>query len=715
MIKNLSKLLFLVFFISANFAQAQTKELTKQQILQRDVESIIQPIPRFVDWVDGNHFVMAKPNAEGSGRIFVLVDARTGEEQPYERPENNEAEVEVSNGDIFYSRSDETRRLTETEAEENNPVLSPDETKVAFTREHDLYVIDIESGEETRITNDGSDVIYNGWSSWVYMEEILGRSTQYKAFWWSPDSKKIAFMRFNDTPVRIFTIRGVHGSYGETVKQRYPKAGTENPYVKIGVYNLVDDNIIWADYNSKKDQLFGRPYWRPDSHALWTQWMNRDQDHLIIHEINLEDGSKEVIYEERQETWIDLDSGGRLTFLENGNGFLLLSDKSGWLHIYHYDMEGNLINQITSGEWQVTDIDKIDEEEGIVYFTARKENSARFDLYKVNFDGSDMQRLTFGEFTHSTDISPTGEYFTTRYSNVSTPPRLHLMNNEGEKVKLLGNSKGPEYDEYNLAETEILRIETPDGFALPVEITWPANIDESKEYPVLISIYGGPGSSSVRDRYSFGMNQYWAKEGLIQITIDHRGSGHFGKAGKDYMHRNLGYWEIKDYSYVMNQLIDEYGFIDEDRIGITGFSYGGYVTALALTKGAPLFDFGLAGGSVTDWHLYDTVYTERYMDTPQSNPEGYETSSVMNYVDNYQGGLLIVHGSMDDNVHMQNSLRLVSALEAAGKDFTFIPYIGGKHGWYNLRGKFLHYRNERYEFYYKHLIEKPMPEMLAGN
>lgn len=203
--------------------------------------------------------------------------------------------------------------------------------------------------------------------------------------------------------------------------------------------------------------------------------------------------------------------------------------------------------------------------------------------------------------------------------------------------------------------------------------------------------------------------------GIEYNDIDHRGSGHFGKEGMNYMHRNLGHWEIEDYSTAIQYLIDNYEFIDEDRIGITGFSYGGYVTALALTKGADLFDYGLAGGSVTDWHLYDTHYTERYMDRPQDNEEGYKSSSVMQYVDNYKGHLLMVHGSMDDNVHMQNSLQLVSALESAGKNFTFIPYLGGKHGWYNLPGKYKHYQNQRYKFYYKYLLDKPAPEMLLEN
>ncbi len=693
---------------------AQTQELTKEQILNRDFGEIVNPMPRILTWTDGTTFVMAKP--ENGEYTYVQVNAETGEEESYSRSQQTASRVAVRNGDIYYTNGDSDQQLTKTEADEKNPTLSPDKSKVAFTRAHDLYVIDIETGNEERITNDGSDVIYNGWSSWVYMEEILGRSTQHKAFWWSPDSKKIAFMRFDDSPVRIFPLHSVEDSYGTLIEQRYPKAGFENPKVKIGVANLANNSIAWADYNQNDDQYFGMPYWTPQGNRLWTQWMNRDQDSLIIHEINLQDGSKTEIYSETQETWIDLDSGDRLTFLEDNAGFLMMSDKTGWMHIYHYDMQGSLVNQITSGEWTVSDIEHIGQNEGELYFSARKENSARSDLYKVNLDGSNMQRLTFGEYSHNTSVSPNGAYFVTTYSNVSTPPKMHLMNGDGEKMKLLGDSKGSKFDNYNLASTELLRVKTEDGFDLPVSVTWPMNIDESKKYPVLISIYGGPGSTGVMDRWGgLGLNQWWGNEGLIQITIDHRGSGHFGKEGMNYMHRDLGRWEIADYTTAMQYLIDNYEFIDADRIGITGFSYGGYVTSLALTKGADLFDFGLAGGSVTDWHLYDTHYTERYMDRPQDNEEGYKSSSVMTYVDDYEGHLLIVHGSMDDNVHMQNSLQLVSALESAGKDFEFIPYMGGKHGWYNLPGKYQHYQDKRYKFYYNYLLEQPVSQMLLEN
>lgn len=700
-------LLILPFFTTEVYSQ--DKQFTKEQILEGDFSDYAKPAPRVLGWADDEHFILGRRTEEG-GYEMVRVHAETGEEQPFERDQPSGPMVRVQEGEIIYMNGEERIQLTETEAHENNPELSPDGSKVAFTREHDLYTIDIKSGEETRLTHDGSDVIYNGWASWVYMEEILGRSTRFQAYWWSPDSENIAFMHFDDRPVKIFPIHVMDGSYGTLIEQRYPKAGFDNPKVKVGVVKADGGEVTWADFDENEDQYFGMPYWTPDAGSLWIPWMNRDQDHLIIYSMNLKDGSKSPVYEEQQDTWIALDNSDMLQFLENGAGFLFKSDKSGWMHVYHYDMEGNLVNQVTDGDWRVNDIERVDPENNEIYYTARKENSARFDLYKSALDGSNMQRLTFGEYNHSSRISPDGSYVVTTYDNVNTPTRITVVNSEGDKVQEVFDARGENYADYQRAKTELMRIETEDGFSLPVKITWPANLDESKSYPMLVSIYGGPNSGTVYDRWtSPGMSDWWAAEGLIQVSIDHRGSGHFGKKGMNYMHRDLGNWEIQDYSYVVKKLLEEHSFIDADRVGITGFSYGGYMTSMALTKASDVFKFGLAGGSVTDWDLYDTAYTERYMDRPQDNPEGYESSSVMNYVDSYQGGLLLVHGSSDDNVHLQNSLQLVSALESAGKDFEFIPYMGGKHGWRNLPGKQRHYVNKRYEFYYKNLLEKDMP------
>jgi dipeptidyl-peptidase-4 len=334
----------------------------------------------------------------------------------------------------------------------------------------------------------------------------------------------------------------------------------------------------------------------------------------------------------------------------------------------------------------------------------------RTDLYRVDFDGKNQMRLTFGDYTHTTDLSPNGSYFTTRYSNASTPDRLALVSNKGKLILELGDSKGADFDAYAMAKTEILRIPSEDGlFQLPIRITWPLNFDPAKHYPVMVNIYGGPNAGTVRDGWQFnGQTQWWAKEGLIQVAMDHRASGQFGKNGINYMHRSLGNWELKDWITIVKWLRTHGA--DSTRVGIAGFSYGGYMTCMALTAGAGYFTHGLAGGSVTDWKLYDSHYTERFMDTPAENPQGYAAGSVMTYADQYKGLLRIYHGTMDDNVHLQNSLQLVKKLQDAKKHFEFMVYPGGRHGWGGNQQ--FHSTNENNAFIYKNLLKKEVPMSL---
>lgn len=686
-------------------AIAQQKQLSTSQYWKNDRQGLENPLPRFVGWQDDTHYLLV-PSGR---RDTVVVDVKTGQQQSFTQTKQMNA-VFVRENDLFYlSATGEIKQLTHDRDEEKNPTLSPDGLKVAYTKNNDLYVIDIAGSKETRLTQDGSDVIYNGWASWVYFEEILGRPSKYKAFWWSPDSKNIAYMHFDDSQVPMVPLVGSKGQHGYMEKTRYPKAGDRNPEVKMGFANIETGKTVWSDFNEKDDQYFGTPFWAPDGKTLWMQWMNRRQKQLIVYAVNASDGTKKPVYEEQQKTWVDwLDD---IYFLANNKGYIIQSDKSGWMHIYWYSMDGKLIRQITDGNWAVNDLLSIRENNNTIYFTARKENSTRYDFYSIKMDGKDLKRLSFGDFTNTIELSPSANYFITSYSNTHTPPKMALIDTKGKLIREIADSRGKDLDQYQLASTEIIRVKTPDGFDLPLTITWPANMDSTKKYPVLISIYGGPNAGTVYDGWnwrSFGNTQWWAKEGLIQVAIDHRGSGQFGKMGQNYLYRNLGSWEIKDYSEVVKWLTAK-PFINKDKIGITGFSYGGYITCMALTKGAEYFKYGIAGGSVTSWYLYDTHYTERFMDLPSENPLGYDTSSVMKYVKNYTGDLYIVHGEMDDNVHMQNSLQLVGALQDEKKVFEMMIYPGGRHGWGNLPGKWNHFNNEKTRYYYKNLLEKPVP------
>jgi dipeptidyl-peptidase 4 len=677
---------------------AQKKNFTYDQLFKNAATNISKPLPVIRGWVDDEHYIELQKNAEGA-TVFLSVDVKTGKSQPYAGPVPAEPRPAV------------TPSIGLSDA--RNITLSPDGKWAAYTRkDNNLYAIELATKKTVQFTKDGSETILNGYSSWVYYEEILGRATRYKAFWWSPDSKRIAYMHFDDTQVPVFPIYVLDSQHGYLENERYPKPGDKNPEVKVGIASVDNGATVWADFNPKDDQYFGAPFWTPEG-QLWVQWMNRGQDNLKIYNINFASGSKNLVYDEQQKTWIDLDEGSRIEFLAAGKGFILKSDKDGWENLYLHDATGKLINQLTTGNFWGTAITKIDEKANLLYFRARKENSARFDFYKVGLDGKGLTRLSFGEFSHDQiNLSPNGKYFITTYSNLSTPATMALVDAKGKLVRELGNSKGSDFDAYAIPKTELVRVKSGDGvFDLPVTITYPVNFDPNKKYPILISIYGGPNAGTVYDRWkpAGGAAQWWAQEGMIQVAFDNRSSGHFGKVGLNYIHRQLGIWEIEDFM-TCGKWLRKQAWVDTSKVAMTGGSFGGYMTCMARNYGAEVFTYGIANSSVTDWQFYDTHYTERFMDTPQENPEGYKKTSVMSYTDRYKGLLRIVHGTSDDNVHMQNSLTLIDKLENAGKHFELMIYPGERHGIGGVNPKKAqHNRNEAYTFYYQYLLGKPMP------
>ena len=694
-------------------SQAQKKDLTDEQYFKANFKGITQALLSAGPWIDESHVVIRR-----EGKSFLL-DCKTGKEIDYTNPVVNKGivvmkpEIITKQNDLYVRKGIGDEQLTNDKGKEVNPTLSPDGNYVAYTKNNNLYTVNLTTKKETKLTTDGSELILNGYASWVYFEEILGRPSQYKSFWWSPNSKNIAYFRSDDTEVPLFTITNADGQHGKMESLRYPKVGDKNPEVKVGMVSPDGGTTTWADFNEKDDQYFGMPYWKPDGNTLLVQWINRLQNNLIIYEVNPTTGGKKDFYTETQKTWIDLDDNDRIQFLKNGKGFILLSDATGWKHIYYHGMDGKRINAITEGKFTITDVNYVDEKNSIVYFTARsKENSATRDYYKVNLNGKKLQRLTFGNFNHNfINVSPNSEYFITTYGNSSTPNKMTLVNNNGKIIKELGDAKGAEYDNYNVAKTEIIRVKSDDDlYDLPMKITWPLTMEAGKKYPVLISIYGGPNAGTVNEGFTLGGNQQWyAKEGLIQVAMDHRASGHFGKEGVNYMYHNLGDWELKDYATMVKWLVAN-GSADAKKICITGFSYGGYMSCLALTKYSDVFTHGMAGGSVTDWSLYDSHYTEKFMGTLTNNAEGYKTGNVMNYVNQYKGFLQIVHGEIDENVHLQNSLQLIAKLQDAKKDFEFMVYPTGRHGWGGNKG--LHFQNLKTQFIYKHLLGKEVPKQM---
>lgn len=683
---------------------AQKKDFSYDQLFKNAATNTSKPLPMIRGWVDDEHYIELQKDAEGK-TVFLAVEVKTGKSKPYTGPVPAEPRQQA----VPAIGISDARNIT----------TSPDGKWVAYTRkDNNLYAMDLATKTVTQITKDGSETILNGYASWVYYEEILGRASRYKAFWWSPDSKRICYMRFDDEKVPVFPIYVLDGQNGYLENERYPKSGEKNPEVKVGIATIENGTTVWADFNPKDDQYFGAPFWTPEG-QLWVQWMNRGQDHLNIYNIDFATGAKKEVYAEEQKTWIDLDEGSRIEFLSAGKGFILKSDKDGWENLYYHDATGKLINQITTGTLWGTSITKIDEKAKLIYFRARKENSARFDFYKVGLDGKGLTRLSFGDFSHDQiNLSPNGKYFITTYSNLSTPTTMALADAKGKVIRELGDSKGSDFDAYALPKTELVRVKSGDGvFDLPVTITYPVNFDPNKKYPVLISIYGGPNAGTVYDRWrpAGGATQWWAQEGIIQVAFDNRSSGHFGKVGLNYIHRQLGKWEIEDYM-TCGKWLRKQGWVDTTKVAMTGGSFGGYMTCMALTYGADVFTHGVANASVTDWQFYDTHYTERFMDTPQENPEGYKNTAVITYAEKYKGLLRIVHGTSDDNVHMQNSLTLIDKLENLGKHFELMVYPGERHGiGGNNMNKGQHNRNEAYAFWYQYLLGKPMPAVFTSS
>jgi dipeptidyl-peptidase-4 len=458
--------------------------------------------------------------------------------------------------------------------------------------------------------------------------------------------------------------------------------------------------------------------------------MPREQNNLVLYTVNPADGSKDFIYNEEQKTWIDWMED--MQFVEDG--FFMVRDFEMWEQIYFQSFDGKRLEKITDGKnWGIRFI-KVDMKGGAIYFTARREVSTRNDFYKVDLKTKKITRLSFGEYNFvNVSLSPDNKYYTALYSNSTTPTRLAVVDvkkaqkaseakvapkvafEKSSGVKILADQKGEKFDEYKLAIPQMLSI-TVDGYVLPAQVIWPLDLDSTKKYPVLVSMYGGPNAGTVMDTWK-GISektQWWANEGVIQIAIDHRASGHCGKEGLNFLHRNLLNIELVDYIEWMKEL-HKLPFVNREKVGITGFSYGGSMTMLACTAGNDYFKYGIAGGGVYDWGLYDTHYTERYMDRPQDNPDGYANTRMMLKVNRYKGDstnyVKITHGSSDDNVHMQNTMQLINALQDAGKQFDLMIYPGEFHGY---RGKkSVHSTTGDYIFWYRHLLEKDVPAVLV--
>jgi dipeptidyl-peptidase-4 len=577
---------------------------------------------------------------------------------------------------IYNIFTDQLEKLTDDKV--MYATFSPKGDKIAYVSDNNLFIKNIISGKIIQVTNDGKkNHIINGASDWVYEEEFgLVRS-----FEWAPDGEHIAYYKFDETNVKEFSMDLFKGGLYPTQEVfKYPKAGEENSVVKIYFYNLKEHKSTFI-YTEEDYEYFPRIKWTNNPNKLVIYGTNRHQNQLDFIVANASDASNKVLFTEKDKYFIDIHDN--LTFLPEDN-FIWTSEKDGFNHIYIKGLDGSE-QQITKGEWEVTAFDGVNSNKMEIYYRSTEEGSVNRTLYVQNLETEEKRKLSTQIGDNSTKFSKNLKYYLNSYSDANTAPYYTLHNSSGKQLKILEDNAefNNNMEEFNLSKKELFTIQT-EGAELNAWMIKPLNFDPNKEYPLFMFIYGGPGSQQVKN--SFGWNNYYwyqmlAQKGYIVACVDNRGTGGKGSEFKKMTYKELGKYEIIDQINAAKYFGD-LTYIDSNRIGIQGWSYGGYMSSLAITKGADIFSLAIAVAPVTNWRYYDNIYTERYMQTPQENASGYDENSPINHVEKLKGHYLLVHGSADDNVHVQNTMEMISALVKANKQFDLFIYPDKNHGIY---------------------------------
>ncbi|MBU2444628.1 MAG: S9 family peptidase [Bacteroidetes bacterium] len=587
----------------------------------------------------------------------------------------------LKSGGVIYIYDLKEKRFSEIETSGStmNVKFSEDGTKLGYVTKDNIYVYDLSSQTERQLTHDGNGVILNGHFDWVYEEEF----SIIDGWQFSPDGNEIAFWRLDQSPVPEIEIQQFDSLYFNSIKMRYPKAGDKNSIVKIGVIELKSGLTTWMDSGNETDVYIPRIRWTENPGVLSITRMNRLQNKLELLFADSKSGKSKVIYTDTDSCWVDVEDAN-LIFLKDRKHFLITSERSGYKHFYLYDLNGKMIRQITKGNWEVTSLSSFDEKNQVIYFISGMNDPTLRHLYKIKLNGKGLERITKDDGNNSINFSPNSKYFIRSFSNINSVTKIQLESSDGKLIEVLVDNEQLKntLEEYAFAPPEFLSFSTSDGVQLNAMIIKPKDFDPSKKYPVLVYNYSGPGSQIVRNAWQGGQYLWYqmlAQEGYIIFMLDNRGTGGRGKSFKNIVYKNLGHWEVNDQIEGAKYLIT-LPYVDGERIGIWGWSYGGYISALTIMEGNEYFKSAVAVASVTDWKFYDTIYTERYMSTPQLNPDGYERGSILNKVDKLKGKLLLIHGTADDNVHFQNTVVLVEELVKANKQFQVMFYPGKNHG-----------------------------------
>jgi dipeptidyl-peptidase-4 len=688
--------------------------LAQQKLLT--IDDIFDPVKKVnfggtvpsVRWLkDGKHYLLTDATMKDK---IQKVDAATGESVPFfdtakmqaafltlggiTAPDakqlanrgsyqwsNDETAVLINwNNDLFYYQlgSDKAFRITNNPEEEVGETFSPDDRMLGFVRNNNICIYDLAAQRERRLTSDGSPKIFNGRLDWVYQEELYGRGN-FEAYWWSPDSTKLAYLRLDESPVPDFTVVD-HIPYHQRLEVTpYPTSGDPNPVVQLGVINAAGGATRWVDTFKYQptDFLIVRVSWTPDSAKVAYQAQNREQTFLDLNFAS-DDGKSTTVLHETSKAWVEAIDNP--TWLNDGS-FLWQSARSGWTHLYHYGADGKLLKQVTDGKWEVRSVDGIAEEAGDVYFTGTEHNPIANQAYRVKLDGSGFTRLTSSEGTHKVSLSPNSRFFIDSWNDINTPTQMRLYDGGGKLLRAIAENKVDALGQYKLGQAELLKVKTRDGFEMEAMMIKPPDFDPKKKYPVLEFTYSGPHSPSVKNSWggaAYMWHQLMAQKGYIIWICDNRTASGKGVESELPVYKNFGELELRDLEDGVTWLKSQ-PYVDGDRIGLWGWSYGGFMTSYALTH-SQSFKVGISGGTVSDWRNYDSIYTERYMQTPQNNPDGYWKSSPVHYAKDLHGKLLLIHGAIDDNVHVQNTIQFLYELQKAGKQVQLMLYPKSRHG-----------------------------------
>jgi dipeptidyl-peptidase-4 len=592
-------------------------------------------------------------------------------------------------GDIFLLdlASSTFFRVTNTPLEEKDVEFSPDGRYLAFVRSNDLYLFDISAKKESRLTSDGSDKLLNGTLSWVYWEEIFGRHDI--AYWWSPDSHSIAYLQTDETGVPESTFVDFQPIHERIILQRYPKAGEQNPRVRVGVLSLSSPETRWINLSDKPFEWILRVKWLPDSQRLSVQTMTRSQTESYLFFANVKTAETKLVLAENDAYWINVTDD--LFFLPDGKHFLWASERDGFMHLYRFNLDGTLINKITSGDWAMASsggaefwvrqaVVGIDHQNDWIYFTSLKDSSIERNLYRIKSDGSGLTRLSSQSGTHAISMSPNAKFYFDNFSNVRTLPALRLHAADGKLLETLARPR-PELLPTGIQYPEFLSVPAADGFAMPAEILKPAQFDPTHKYPVILYVYGGPSAPSVLDAWNTGdllTDQLLLADGFVLITIDNRAATAISKKLENTIPANPTASETDDLLTGIRWFKSQ-PWVDPSRFGVWGWSGGGTMTLNIMTRSKEI-KAGISVAPVTDWHYYDSKWADSLMKLPSSNGDSYDRISLVKHAGDLSGHLLIVYGTYDDNVHPQNEQAFTNELIAHGILFETMVYPMRKHG-----------------------------------